>query len=122
MKVFETGAVTQLPLRQSEQQLNFEKLFSDDAFRTEHSIWVKRLATELFELFSGGPLAQIAAKEVQFSTVMIPLLIKALLNTKESSHQITLNIAINRFFAKTFGKLSGDEVMNVNHFKVLKMC
>lgn len=120
--MFETGAVTQLPLRQSDQQLNFEKLFSDDAFRTEHSIWVKSLATELFELFSGGPLAQIAAKEVQFSTVMIPLLIKVLLNTKESSHQITLNIAINRFFAKTFGKLSGDEVMNVNHFKVLKMC
>ncbi|XP_055323121.1 serine/threonine-protein kinase ATM isoform X2 [Sitodiplosis mosellana] len=115
LKVFETGAVTELPLHQSDQQqLDFEKLFSDNAFRKAHSFWVKSLAIELFTLFSGDPLAQVAAKQTQFSTVMIPLLIKALLTTKNAGHKQTLNTAINRFFAKTFERLTatGEIVAN----------
>lgn len=107
LKVFETGAVADLPLCQSDHQLDLEKLFSDDAFRNEHGFWVKSLAIELFTLFKSDPLAQIAAKQTQFSTAMIPLLIKALLTTKNPGHHKALNAAVNRFYAKTFEKLSG---------------
>lgn len=111
LKVFETGIVTELPLHQNEQQLNFEKLFSDDAFRNTHSFWVKSLAIELFTLFNGEPLSEVAAKQTQFSMVMVPLLIKTVLATNNASYHKTLSTAINRFFAKTFEKLSGETVI-----------
>lgn len=110
LRVFETGAVTELPLQPSEQQpLDFESLFSDNAFRKSHSFWVKSLAIELFTIFSGNALAEVAAKQTQFSTVMIPLLVKVLLTTKNANHKQTLNMAINRFFAKTFERLTANQ-------------
>lgn len=117
MKVFETGAVTELPLQPSDQQpLDFESLFSDNAFRKSHSFWVKSLAIELFTMFSGNALAEVAAKQTQFSTVMIPLLVKVLLTTTNANHKQALNTAINRFFAKTFERLTTtqNEVMNLD--------
>lgn len=102
--------MTELPLQPSEQQpLDFESLFSDNAFRKSHSFWVKSLAIELFTIFGGTALAEVAAKQTQFSTVMIPLLIKVLLTTKNANHKQTLNTAINKFFAKTFERLTTNQ-------------
>lgn len=109
MSVFETGAVTPLPLKQKQHQLDLAKLFNDDAFTSMHSYWVKSLAIELFTLFDGKTLAEVAAQQTQFAVAMIPLLVKTLLTTKNQSHHQALNTAINLFFSMNFTKLSSDQ-------------
>lgn len=103
--VFGTGAVTQLPLKQQTCDFGLLELFSDVAFAKAHSYWVKSLAIELFKFFGGDSLALVAAKQTPFSVAMIPLLIKALLTTKNENHIDALNKAVNRFFSKTFERI-----------------
>lgn len=103
--------MTKLP--SNNRPTNLAKLFEDECFRWNHADWVKKLAIELFTLFDAKPLAQVAAKHTQFSTAMIPLLIKVL--TKYADHCKNLNIGINRFFSKSFSAIS-DEQMEVSAF------
>lgn len=105
LAVFETGAVTQLPLKQRDDEFALMDLFKDDAFAKAHSFWVKSLAIELFKFFGGESLASVAAQQTPFSVAMIPLLIKTLLTTKNKNHNDALNTAVNRFFSKTFERL-----------------
>lgn len=118
LKIFETGIVAQMPLNQNEQTLDLEKLFSDNGFCSKHTFWVKSLAIEMFTLFGSEPLAQVAAKQSQFSTAMVPLLFKALLTTNNSAHLCSLNSAINVFFSKTLETFNAD-AMEVNN-KMIK--
>ncbi|XP_031619505.1 serine/threonine-protein kinase ATM [Contarinia nasturtii] len=111
--VFETSAVRQIPLKLSENNLDFEKLFNDNAFHSSHSIWVKQLAVELFTLFGNEPLAHVAAKQTSFSTAMVPLLIKTLLTTKNANYYRTLEKAIKSFFQKTFENLSANKINEI---------
>lgn len=111
LKIFETGAVTQLPLKQSDQLLDFDKLFSEDGFRSKYTFWIKSLAIELFTLFGSEQLAQVAAKQSQFSTAMVPLLVKTLLATKNVTHRQTLITAINQYFSKTYEALTENSMM-----------
>lgn len=101
----EEVSVDKLPLCQGNNELNFDELFSDGAFRNTHAYWVKSLAIKLFTVFSGKPLDQVAETQTQFSTVMVPLLIKVVLTTKNRKYYRTLSNAISLFFTKTFEKL-----------------
>lgn len=114
LSVFETGTVTPLPLKQKQQQLDLAKLFNDNAFTSVHSYWVKSLAIELFTLFDGDSLAEVAAKQTPFAVAMVPLLVKALLTTRNSNHHQTLNAAIDLFFSKNFTQLSTDQSQVTN--------
>lgn len=97
----------EMPLKEINMQSNLGELFKDEAFGWEHSFWLKKLAIELFTLFHAEPLAEVAAKQSQFSAAMIPLLVKVLLNAKCSNHRIALNEGIGNFFMKNFNHLSG---------------
>lgn len=107
--MFETGATDQLPLKQKNEEHNFEQRFSDAAFKSTHSFWVKSLAIDLFTHFESEPLAGIAAKQTQFSTAMVPLLFKTVLTTENATKHQALNEAINLFFSKTFDKLNAKD-------------
>lgn len=108
--MFETGAGARWPLKQIDKPLDLTKLFNDDAFSETHSYWVKRLAIELFTLFDGESLAQVASKQTQFSVSMIPLLVKALLMTKNKAYHDSMNAAVDLFFSKNFEKLSTESM------------
>lgn len=110
LKVFETGTGARWPLKQIEQQLDLSKLFNDDAFSKPHSFWVKSVAIELFKLFDGESLAKVASKQTQFAVSMIPLLVKALLMTKNSTYLQALNTAVNLFFSKNFAQISSESM------------
>lgn len=110
LKVFETGTGARWPLKQIEQQLDLSKLFNDDAFSKPHSFWVKSVAIELFKLFDGESLAKVASKQTQFAVSMIPLLVKALLMTKNSTYLQALNTAVNLFFLKNFAQISSESM------------
>lgn len=97
----------EVPLKGINMQSDLGELFEDEAFGWEHSYWVKKLAIELFTLFQAEPLAEVAAKQSQFSAAMIPLLVKVLLNAKCTNHRIALNEGIGKFFIKNFNHLSG---------------
>lgn len=106
LKVFETGTETRWPLKQTENQSNLAQLFQDDAFSYSYSFWVKSLAIELFKLFESESLAKVAATQTPFAVSMIPLLVKALLLTKNNANHDVLNTGVNLFFSKHFTKLS----------------
>lgn len=105
----------ELPLKQNNNKSNLSKLFEDEAFGWQHSFWVKKLAIELFTMFEADPLAQVAAKQTQFSAAMIPLLVKVLLTTKNSDHRVTLNYGMSQFFSNSFKELSAVR-SQVNYF------
>lgn len=108
LSVFETGAVTQLPLEQQSRNLDLLKLFNDDNFIKPFSYWVKSLAIELFTFFNNETLASVASKQTLFSVSMVPLLVKALLTTKNKKHYDELNTAVKLFFSKTSGTLAAE--------------
>lgn len=118
MSVFETGAVRELPLSPSQDTLDLEKLFTDDAFNSTHPIWVKSLAVELFTLFGSDALAQVAAKQTKFATAMVPLLTKALLTTTNTDHHRTLEKVMKLFFRKTFENVGINKAEVRNYFDV----
>lgn len=107
--------MAELPSKQNSRQPNLAELFDDESLRWNHADWVKKLAIELFTLFDAEPLAQVAAKQTLFSTAMIPLLIKVMLTTENAVACESLNIAINRFFSKSFSELLGER-MEVSAF------
>lgn len=120
MSVFETGAVTDLPLKNQNGNLDLLKLFSDDAFKKGHTFWVKSLAIELFTFFDGASLASVAALQTSFAVSMVPLLIKALLTTTNKSHCNALKKAVDLFFAQNFNKLTSESmevIITKNRFR-----
>lgn len=111
MRVFETGTGTLWPLKQTDQQIDdLSKLFNDDAFSKPYSFWVKSMAIELFKLFDGESLAKVASKQTQFAVSMIPLLVKALLMTRNDAYHHAMYTAVNLFFAKNFAKISSESM------------
>lgn len=108
LRVFETGTVRELPLKNQDVPLDLLKLFSDDAFAKSHGFWVKSLAIALFEFFDGETLAAVAAKQTSFAVSMVPLLVKVLLTTMNKHHCDSLKEAVNRFFANNFVKLTSE--------------
>lgn len=110
LTVFETGTSSRWPLKQCAQPLDLSSIFNDDAFSKSHSFWAKSLAIELFKHFDGESLAKVASKQAQFAVSMIPLLVKALLMTKNNADHRTMNAAVNLFFSKNFTKFSSESM------------
>lgn len=108
--MFETATGSLWPLKQTGQPLDLAQLFNDEAFSKPHSFWAKSVAIELFKLFDGESLAQVASQQTQFAVSMIPLLVKALLMTKNNAYHQAMNTAVNLFFSKNFAKISSESM------------
>lgn len=66
LKVFQKSAqaVKAYPLEYTQHKLDLTQLFSENSMNQSHSIWIKNLAIELFQLFDGEYLAEVAATQV----------------------------------------------------------
>lgn len=66
LKVFQKSAqaVKAYPLEYMQHNLDLTQLFSENSMNQSHSIWIKNLAIELFKLFDGEYLAEVAATQV----------------------------------------------------------